>query len=110
MIGPSETAIEAACDDGHRDYHLCDSSDDGYEHRWRPVSDEQEAVEIRRILAAAHDPALGLDRSVCLSDVVTAAREQADAALAKGNRTQSLIGYTLGEFADFLERGFGGGA
>jgi hypothetical protein len=46
---------------------------------------------------ATHDPALGLDRSVCLRDVVERVR-----------REEGAMGYH--DTADFIEREFGGGA
>lgn len=48
---------------------------------------------IQRAFDAAHDPALGLDRSVCLRDVVEAIRG---------------LPYDCSWYAAFLEREFGG--
>jgi hypothetical protein len=56
---PSEKAVEAA-------------------YSWTAVTERQQLV-IREALAAAHDPALGLDRSVRLRAVVEALRESAAA-------------------------------
>lgn len=50
------------------------------------------------IVYAAHDPALGLDRSVCLRDVLEALRQ----------RTFAAERSTWGQAADFIEREFGG--
>jgi hypothetical protein len=52
---PSEKAVEAA-------------------YSWTAVTERQQLI-IRDALAAAHDPALGLDRSVCLRSAADALRE-----------------------------------
>jgi hypothetical protein len=52
---------------------------------------------------AAHDPALGLDRSVCLRDVVEALRDRWEPGAWVGNYR------TVNDAADFVEREFGGG-
>lgn len=51
MTGPSDKAVEAA---------------------WRTYHDFEQILEtlMEDALSAAHDPALGLDRSVCLRDVI----------------------------------------
>lgn len=54
-------------------------------------------------LNAAHDPALGLDRSVCLRDVVEAIAEW-EALAAEGNAL------TVDSGAKYVERVFGGGS
>ena len=61
MSGPSEKAIEAARVVAHEGpMNLCDQ-----------LSDTCDTVgPLMDLLRAAHDPALGLDRSVCLRDVV----------------------------------------
>lgn len=50
------------------------------------------------VLAAAHDPSLGSDRSVCLRDVVERLRERNAGGFA-----------FYGAAADFIEREFTGG-
>lgn len=57
------------------------------------------AGSAKEILSAAHDPALGLDRSVCLRDVVERLRSQ-DAGVWTAEHLHST--------ADFIEREFGG--
>jgi hypothetical protein len=53
----------------------------------------------REALTAAHDPALGLERSVCLRDVVEAMERRADEG---GN-----LGWACALTAIFIEREFG---
>jgi hypothetical protein len=97
MSGPSEKAIQAAL-----------------------AMDEVGCLEA---LEAGHDPALGLDRSVCLRDVVEALRRPSDDLILamvrssfdphiKGPNTvqrQTAVN-DLGTTADFIEREFGGGS
>lgn len=52
----------------------------------------------REIAATTHDPALGLDRSVCLRDVVESVR------MLRGTA------FSAGDIADLIEREFGGGS
>lgn len=86
MSGPSDKARKAAVD--------------AYDHNLsHPVT---------TALKAAHDSALGLDRSVCLRDVVEALRtyegeEIAGAPFPQTNYDQEIV-------ADFIEREFGGGS
>lgn len=77
MSGPSDKAVEAAA------------------NGWGPGS-ESFAVA-RTQLRRAHDPALGLDRSVCLRDVVAKLREF-DVPLESAA--------TRDRCADFIEREF----
>lgn len=60
---------------------------------------------VSRALYAAHDPALGLDRSVCLRDVVEAIRNEG----AKEGSDLALADHYYSA-ADFIEREFGGGS
>lgn len=76
--GPSEKAIEAVV------VHMSGSGD------WSKA--------VPGILAAAHDPALGPDRSVCLRDVVDKLNDYANAH----RNPQALW------FASFLLQEFGG--
>lgn len=80
--GPSDKAKEAAAR-GHAD--------------WEGLPEWQDSVreQAATLLDAAHDPALGLDRSVCLRDVVEASRT-------------AWCGGKL--MAEFLEQEFGGDA
>lgn len=55
----------------------------------------------RLVLDAAHDPALGLDRSVCLRDVAVAVR------YAAGHIRTMSKDQACGDMADFIEREFG---
>lgn len=64
--GPSKPAVEAMA-------RLISS---------RVSYDEPVAIDEADLLAAAHDPALGLDRSVCLRDVVDALHEYESASQA----------------------------
>lgn len=69
-----------------------------------PRADKVFADEIpgfaRKVLEAAHDPELGLDRSVCLRDVVNALRS---AGVNEDEWRPHLAP------ANFIEREFGGG-
>lgn len=86
-MGPSEAAVKAAAQ----------AAEDLADGRLR--TDEQAVEAARDVLTPAHDPALGLDRSVCLREVVEFIRgfdEDDD-----GERCVS---------AEVLEREFGGGS
>lgn len=65
----------------------------------------------RAALVAAHDPALGLGRSVCLRDVVEAFREAqqgwVDPGMSDGAKARAME--RMGDLAAaFIEREFGG--
>ena len=57
-------------------------------------------ANVQAALDDAHDPALGLDRSVCLRDVVEALREH--------GRLRNFPKYGGVSAVDFIEREFGG--
>lgn len=61
--------------------------------KWRETQQFGDAV-----LLAAHDPALGLDRSVCLRDVL------------RWMRSEEHRYKAVDDAADFMEREFGGGS
>lgn len=106
MSGPSDKAMEAA----HRGLLMFN----GY----TPEScmGDEYAGEVASVMRAAHDPALGLDRSVCLRDVVEALRWEADGVtktpayehggLIDRAEMESRASYTL-MLADAIEREFG---
>ena len=83
MSGASERAVQAAKD------HLMGR----VLHGWQ---------ELEEGLAAAHDPALGPDRSVCLRDVIEALHKHEE-------RDESWTGL-YSRVARILEREFGGGS
>lgn len=83
--GPSDKAVKAARDGA-------------------PV--QQSLSRTRRMLEAAHDPALGLDRSVCLRDVVNALRGETSARPPGTYPAQSNWN-NMTSYADFIERVFG---
>jgi hypothetical protein len=73
----------------------------------RPVAGAWSSGKRRAFDAAfrrAHDPALGLQRSVCLADVVEALRSQ---RIPDGTLDGKPLA-TSGVYADFIERRFGG--
>lgn len=70
-------------------------------HRAENVSMNVGSATHDEMLDAAHDPALGLDRSVCLRDVVEALRAGADA------KDPNADAFWFRESADFIEREFG---
>lgn len=80
--GPSDKAVEAA------------------RQAWNPDDELPSERQARRALDAAHDPALGLDRSVCLRDVVEAITR---AHAPTGDRFR----WDRADWADFIEREFG---
>jgi hypothetical protein len=79
VSGPSEKAMEAAVE--------CS----------RPGTPRGDVIST---VLGAHDPALGLDRSVCLRDVV-------EALLSKGRAGESALYSTYGIAGEFIEREFG---
>lgn len=79
--GPSEKAIEAA---------------------WRKFDESAKSMAPKFVLEAAHDPALGLDRSVCLRGVVEALRGRTDFSTSDGEADACQVA------AAFIEREFGG--
>jgi uncharacterized protein YijF (DUF1287 family) len=90
--GPSEKAVEAA----RNNFKQAMSQGLG---RLTQATDAFDAA-FRR----AHDPALGLQRSVCLADVVEALRSQ---RIPDGTLDGKPLA-TSGVYADFIERRFGG--
>jgi hypothetical protein len=84
MSGPSDKAVEAAT-------KFIDVMAKG-PHANNPIA-------AKGALEAAHDPALGLDRSVCLRDVVEALR-----ADRVGDAYEMM---DASDAADFIEREFG---
>jgi hypothetical protein len=87
--GPSEAAVAEAAD-------LLDRS--GLTH---PQTGPSSSTVVRELLHKAHAAEPGLDRSVCLNDVLTLLRERPTARnLAELNESP----------ADYLERVLGGGS
>lgn len=91
MSGPSDKAVEAA----RQAFDAPRMRVTNPKHRAQ--SDAEYAVH------AAHDPALGLVRSVCLRDVVEALREY-----AKESRHPAGVYAGIQAAADFIEGEFGG--
>ena len=85
---PSERAVEAAM----RSY-----SSGGHPVAFRHTT---------KLLAAAHDPALGLDRSVCLRDVVRWARARNERERDDMLPVEEYVG--ADDLVDEIEREFGG--
>lgn len=90
-------------------------SDKAYDAALASVPD---ATGVDAILDAVHDPALGLDRSVRLGDVLDALRSKAaDDALSDAERREGWLEPSSddyidarGALADFIAREFGGEA
>lgn len=107
MSDPSEKAIEAVWEALGRWQNSCVESDRPGTYTQRPV-----LHECGPILAAAHDPALGLDASVCKRDFLAEITER-----VRWMGQPRVDGKPLGEpnhiaqqYADFIEREFGGGS
>jgi hypothetical protein len=83
MTGPSDAAINRT---------LAVADLDAVEAKY-----PNERSWVHHVLSVAHDPSLGLDRSVCLRDVIEALR-------AVPKRSPNLRAYSTA--ADLLERDF----
>lgn len=67
-------------------------------------ADRADPGAIERVARAMHDPALGLDRSVCLREVVEAIRGMAGRIDTPDHRERQMATIYA---ADFIEREFG---
>lgn len=91
MSGPSDEAVRAAARAHFTALHFRE-----------PSHLEVATHGFPEALAAAHDPALGLDRSVCLRDVVEWLKREAKPSGECGLFPERLV--------EMCEREFGGGA
>jgi hypothetical protein len=105
--GPSDKAVEAARVVGPFRFLRADEQSTSFRER-----------QARDVLDAAHDPALGLDRSVCLRDVVQTLRDEARALdnarrdaerEGHGRPTSPVSANGARAVAAYIERTFGDG-